>query len=164
MKFANRDRETGMTFSEVLVAVLLLGSFFPCIFEVNSVCLRFINAAKQSVAALDSAHDRCESLRNLNFSDLTNASSVQNLMAAPPNASDFCKNATEVVKISAYPVPNGVTQFTRMPDGTVTNNSVATDLGATLVQVDVTTSWNMALGGRARSEQAITIISNGSKK
>ncbi len=153
-----------MTLPEVLVAVLLLGSFYPCIFEVNSVCLRLINAAKQSMAALDSVHDRCESLRNLNFIDLTNVSSVQSLLAAPANASDFCNRATEVVKISAYPTPNGVTQFTRKPDGTVTKDSVATDLGSTLVQVDVTTSWSMAFGGRPRSEEAITMISNGSKK
>jgi hypothetical protein len=37
------------------------------------------------------------------------------------------------------------------------------DLGKTLVQVDVSTIWNMTLGGRARSEQTSTIISNGSK-
>jgi hypothetical protein len=164
MKFPSHSSEAGMGMPEVLVAVLLLGFFFPCIFEVNSICLRFIDAAKQSMAALDSVHDRCESLRNLNFTDLTNISPVRSLVTAPANGSDFCKIATEVVKISAYPTPNGVTQFTRKPDGTVTNDSVATDLGTQLVQVDVTTSWNMAFGGRPRSEEAITIISNGSKK
>jgi len=152
-----------MTFPEVLVAVLLLGIFFSSIFEVNGVCLRLINANKQSVAALESVHDRCEILRNLSFTDLTNVSNVQNLMAIPANASDFCKNATEVVKISAYPVANGVTQFTRQPNGVVTNDSTATDLGNALVQVDVSTSW-VTLGGRARSEQTTTLISNGTKK
>jgi hypothetical protein len=69
-----------------------------------------------------------------------------------------------VVTIKAYPTANGVSQFTRTPDGTVTINSVATDLGSTLVQVDVSTSWTMSLGQRARSEQTSTIISNGTKK
>ena len=154
---------TAMTFPEVLVAVLLLAIFCASVFELNAVCLRYIDASKESVAALQSVHDRCEVLRNLSFSDLTTQSTVQSLLANPPNGSDFCKKTTEVIKISAYPTASGVTQFTRTPDGTVSNNSTATDLGTSLVQVDVSTSWNM-LGGRARSEQTSTIISNGTKK
>jgi Tfp pilus assembly protein PilV len=152
-----------MTFPEVLVAVLLLAIFCASIFELNAVCLRYIDASKESVAALQSVHDRCEVLRNLAFTDLTTTSTVQSLLATPPNGSDFCKKATEIVKISAYPTANGITQFTRTPDGTVTNNLTATNLGTSLVQVDVSTSWNM-LGGRARSETTSTIISNGTKK
>ena len=154
---------SAMTFPEVLVAVLLLAIFCASVFELNAVCLRYIDASKESVAALQSVHDRCEVLRNLSFSDLTTQSTVHSLLANPPNGSDFCKKTTEVIKISAYPTASGVTQFTRTPDGTVSNNSTATDLGTSLVQVDVSTSWNM-LGGRARSEQTSTIISNGTKK
>lgn len=154
----------GTTFPEILVAVLLFAAFCGSIFELNAVCLRYIDATKESVAALESVHDRCEVLRNLAFSDLTTTSYVQNLLAAPANSADFCKKATEVVTLRAYPTANGVTQFTRTPDGTVTTNSIATDLGSTLVQVDVSTSWNMTLGGRTRSEQTTTIISNGTKK
>jgi Tfp pilus assembly protein PilV len=152
-----------MTFPEVLVAVVLLATFCASIFELNAVCLRYIDASKESVAALQSVHDRCEVLRNLAFTDLTTKSYIQSLLATPANGSDFCKKATEVVKISAYPTANGVTQFTRTPDGAVANNLTATDLGTSLVQVDVSTSWNM-LGGRARSETTSTIISNGTKK
>jgi hypothetical protein len=145
------------------VAILLLAIFCASVFELNAVCLRYIDASKESIAALQSVHDRCEVLRNLSFTDLTTKTTVQSLLAAAPNASDFCKKTTEVVKLSAYPTPNGVTQFTRNPDGTVSNDSTATDLGTSLVQVDISTSWNM-LGGRARSEQTSTIISNGTKK
>ena len=152
-----------MTLPEVLVAVVLLAIFCASVFELNAVCLRYIDASKESVAALQSVHDRCEVMRNLAFSDLTSTSYIQSLLASPVNGSDFCKKATEVVKISAYPTPNGVTQFTRTADGTVTKDATATNLGSTLVQVDVSTSWNM-LGGRARSEQTSTIISNGTKK
>jgi len=165
MKFpAGRRSTTAMTLPEVLVALLLLGLFLPSVFAVNGVCLRLINATKESTAALQSLHDRCETLRNLAFTDLVSASQVQSLMATAANASDFCKNATEVVKISAYPVANGVTQFTRSPNGSVTNDSTATDLGSTLVQVTVSSSWNATFGGRARSEETSTIISNGTKK
>ena len=152
-----------MTFPEVLVAVLLLAIFCASVFELNAVCLRYIDASKESIAALQSVHDRSEVLRNLSFTDLTTKSYVQSLLATPANGSEFCKKATEVVKISAYPTANGVTQFTRTPDGIVANNLTATGLGTSLVQVDISTSWNM-LGGRARSEQTSTIISNGTKK
>jgi Tfp pilus assembly protein PilV len=163
MKLRPKQPTDAMTFPEVLVAVLLLAIFCASIFELNAVCLRYINASKESIAALQSVHDRCEVLRNLAFADLTTTSTVQSLLATPPNGSDFCKKTTEVVKISAYPTASGVTQFTRTPDGVVNNDSTATDLGTSLVQVDVSTSWNM-LGGRARSETTSTIISNGTKK
>src|SRR5947209_20187903 len=120
-----------------MLAVLLVATFFASIFELNAVCLRYIDATKESVAALQSVHDRCEKLRNVAFPDLTTTSFVQNLMAAPANSSDFCKKAAEVVKISAFPTANGVTQFTRTPQGTITLDSTAADLGTSLVQVDV---------------------------
>ena len=164
MKFITSQREAAITLPEALIALLLLGLFLPSVFAVNGVCLRLINATKESTAALQSVHDRCETLRNLAFTDLISTSQVQSLMATPANASDFCKNAAEVVTMSAYPTATGVTQFTRSPGGSVTTNSVATSLGSTLVQVTVSTSWNAMFGGGARSEETTTIISNGTKK
>jgi hypothetical protein len=155
---------SGTTFPEILVAVLLFAGFSGSIFELNAVCLRYIDASKESVSALESVNDRCETLRNLAFSDLTTTSYVQNLLSTPANGSGFSQKATETVTLKAYPVANGLTQFTRTPNGTVTTNSVATDLGTTLVQMDVSTSWNMALNNRPRSEQTTTIVSNGTKK
>jgi len=149
---------------EALIAAVLLAVFFASIFELNAVCLRYIDASKESVAGLQLAQDRSETLRNLAFDDLTNTSYLQSLLSAPANASEFAKKATEVVTISAYPTANGLTQFTRSPNGTVTTNSTASSLGTTLVQVDVATSWMMTLGSRARSEQITSIISNGTKK
>ena len=152
-----------MTFPEVLVSILLMAIFCGSIFELNAVCLRYIDSSKEAVAALQMVHDRAEVLRNLSFSDLTTAATVQSLLATPANSSDFCKKATETVTMSAYPTPSGFTTFTRTPDGTVTISPTASSLGTTLVQVDVSTSWSM-LGGRPRSEQTSTIISNGTKK
>lgn len=155
----------GLTIPEVMVATLILVVFFASVFELNAVCLRYINASKENVAALQSVQDRAEVLRNLAFSDLVDQAKLQTLLITPPNGSDFgSAKATEVVKLSAYPTANGVTQLTRMPNGAVTINSTATDLGNTLVQVEITTSWTMTLGGRPRSEQITTIVSNGTKK
>src|SRR5882724_1164985 len=125
MRFRPKQPTAAMTFPEVLVAVLLLAIFCASVFELNAVCLRYIDASKESIAALQGVHDRCEVLRNVAFTDLTTQSYVQSLLATPPNGSEFCKKTTEVVKISAYPTANGVTQFTRSPGGTVPNNSSA---------------------------------------
>ena len=164
-RFSRGNRaESGTTLVEVMVAAVLIAVFFASIFELNAMCLRFIDAGKESLAALQSVQDRGEVLRNLAFSDLTTTSVVQTLMATPANAAPFAQKATEVVKISKYPTPNGVTQFTRTPDGTVTNDSVATDLGTQLVKVDIAVTWTMTVGGRTRTEQTSSILSNGTKK
>ena len=164
MKQPITRQNSGTTLAEALVGIVLLATFFASVFELNAVCLRYIDATKESVAALQSVQDRAEMIRNLAFTDLTKTDVVQTLMAAPPNAAPFGQKATEIVKISAFPTPNGVTQFTRLPNGTVTTNSVATDLGKELVKVEVNVAWTMTLGGRARTEQTTNILSNGSKK
>ena len=164
MKRPTNRQIRGTTLPEALVGMVLLATFFASVFELNAVCLRYINATKESVAALQSVQDRAEMLRNLAFTDLTKTEAVQALMANPPNAAPFGQKATETVKISAFPTANGVTQFTRSPTGVVTTNSVATDLGKELVKVEVNVAWTMALGGRARTEQTTNILSNGSKK
>jgi type II secretory pathway component PulJ len=164
VKLSPKCHTSGTTLVEVLVATLLLASFFASLFEANAVCLRFIAASKQSVAAIEAVQARAEVFRNLAFSDLTTTSFVQNLLATAANTSDFAKSATEVVKISAYPAANGVTQITRAMGGTVNLNSTATSLGSTLVKVDISQSWTAVFGGRQRTEQTSLIISNGTKK
>ena len=168
---ANRSNhgEDGFTLVEVIVAAMLVAVFFVSIFELNAMCLRYNDASKESLAALQSVQDRTEALRNLAFSDLTTTSFVRNNVMPANYTPDhtpalFSKKATEVVKITQYPTANGVTQFTRLPNGTVTTDSVATSLGTGLVRVDVSVSWNMTLGGRARTEQTSCIVSNGTKK
>src|SRR2546428_12817602 len=154
----------GTTLAEVLTAVLLLAVFFTSIFELVAVCLHYIDSSKESIAALQLVHDRSEVFRNLAFTDLTSTAFLQVILSSPANGSDFAKKATEVIKLSQYPTANGTTQLTRTGTGIVTINSVATDLGILLVQVDVSVSWNMAFGGRTRVARVISIISNGTKK
>jgi hypothetical protein len=163
-RISTRSPQVGTTFSEVLIAILLLAFFFVSIFELNAICLRYIDASKESVAAMQLVQDRSEVLRNLAFRDLTSTSYLQNLLSSPANGSDFARNITEIVKVSQYPAASGVTQLTRSPNGTVTTDSTATNLGSGLVRVDVLAAWNMTFGGRPRSTEITSIISNGTKK
>jgi hypothetical protein len=164
VKLTPKSPSSGTTLVEILVAAVLLASFFASLFEANALCLRFIAASKQSVGAIEVVQARAEVFRNLRFTDLTTTSYVQNLLATAANTSDFAKSATEVVKISAYPTANGITQMTRATNGTVSLDSTATSLGSTLVKVDISQSWTAVLGGRQRTEQTSLIISNGTKK
>jgi Tfp pilus assembly protein PilV len=159
-----KPHQSGTTLSEILIAVILLAFFFMSIFELNAICLRYIDASKESVAAMQLVQDRSEVLRNLAFTDLTSTASLQSLLGSPANGTDLAKKITEVVKVSQYPTANGVTQLTRSGNGSVTTDSIATALGKTLVQVDVSATWNMTLGGRPRSTQVTSIVSNGTKK
>jgi prepilin-type N-terminal cleavage/methylation domain-containing protein len=159
---ANTSKQ-GLTLPEVMVAVALAALFFITLFELNAMCLRCIDSSKEALSAIQSVQDRSEVLRNLAFTDLTSSSYLQNLMATAANAAPFSQKATETVSISKYPTPNGVSTFTRSPNGTVTINSVATDFGD-IVKIDVSVSWTMTVGARSRTEQTSSIVSNGTKK
>jgi Tfp pilus assembly protein PilV len=164
MNKIRRALNAANTLPEVLVAILLVAIFFASIFELNAVCLRYIEASKEAAAGIAAVQDRTEVVRNLAFADMTSSTYMQNMLATPANGSDLANRATEVVKLQAYPTADGVTQFTRVAGGSVTRNFVANSLGNTLVQVDVSFTWPATFGGRSRTEQTTTIISNGQKK
>ena len=174
--------DDGFTLVEVMVATMLVAIFFVSIFELNAMCLRYIDTSKESLAALQSVQDRSEALRNRAFYDLTRTTCdpcdpvppattcvttpcVHDLMATAANQASFSQKATEIVTISNYPpTASGVTKFTRSPDGSVATNRLRTDSVTDLVKVDVSVSWRMTMGGRARTEQTSCIVSNGTKK
>ncbi len=165
----------GTTLVEALVAAGLAVGFFTSIFELNGVCLRYIKSSKSNVAALQGVQDRLEQLRNLSFSSLATASSVQSLMATPANGSEFlARSPTEVVTLTGYQTTANYfagtadatkTQITLSPGaGSATINSTDSNLStAVLVKVNVAYTWN-DLGGRSKSESSETIISAGTKK
>jgi len=164
--------QSGTTLVETAVAATLIAVFFATIFELNAVCLHYIDASKESVAALQGVQDRVEALRNLAFTDLTNATFVQNLMATPANGSDFAKTKPQEVVIiypydtvhKTYDNTNKI-KITRLP-GAIVTPSINLNLlpsGTNVVEVKVTYTWSM-LGGRSGSEQTETIISSGTKK
>ena len=180
----SKKHEHAYSLVEVMVAAILTAVFFASLFELNAMCLRFIDSSKESLAALQGVQDRLEALRNRNFVDLTRTDCspcvpvppattcvttpcVQTLMATAANQSPFLKypSVQEVVTISDYPA--GLTRtYTRDYAGTVTaaTSGAATIPGAQMAKVDVSISWTTKVGGRARTEQTSCIVANGSKK
>jgi hypothetical protein len=182
-------REAGATLIEILVAAALVACFFVTIFEVNAFCLRYIDASKECVNAVQGVQDRIEGLRNLDFNNLISPTYMTTAQPAPTgtpaaprpvslnypsNTSDFAARVTEVVTISGYPsgtpLPGGTPSitYTRAPGSQVTptfSPSPAPDFSSmTMVKVKVQYTWNAVLGRRQQSEETETLISAGTKK
>ena len=160
---------SGATLIELMVTAMVLAGFFSMLFEVNAVCLRYINASKENMGSLEGVHDRLESLRSLNFSDLTTQSYMTTLLTSPANNSDMAKKVQETVTLSAYPVVAGgpTITYTRAA-GASSAPSVSASGGSLgsggIVRADVTYTWTLALGGRQQAEMTSTLISDGTKK
>src|SRR5437660_841216 len=120
--------QAGNTLAETLVAATLVAAFFAAIFEVNAVCLRYIDASKECVAAVQGVQDRVEGLRNLAFTDLTSPNYMMISQPTPSpsgprpislfypsNSSDFAARVTvtESVTVSAYPSGSPSITYTR---------------------------------------------------
>ena len=112
----SKDGEDGFALVEVMIAAILAAIFFASRFELNAMCLRYIDSSKESLAALQSVQDRAEALRNRAFIDLTRTycspcmpvspattcvtiPCVHDLMAAAANPAPIAQRFTEVVTI-----------------------------------------------------------------
>jgi hypothetical protein len=153
-----------------MISVALIVGFFAAIFEVNGACLRYINATKENIAAIQGVQDRLEQMRSMAFTDLASAATMTTTLTTPSNGSDFTlSQVTETVTLTNYPSGTPVVTFTRAPGASVTP-SVSWTGGtsfpdtATMVKANVRYNWTMSLGERARSEETETIISTGVKR
>ncbi|HEV3408731.1 MAG TPA: hypothetical protein VG095_00425 [Chthoniobacterales bacterium] len=171
---ARRAHIAGTSLPELMISVLLLGAFFASIFEVNAVCLRYISASKENVAAIQGVQDRLETLRNLTYTNLVDKDFLKNTMlASAANSSEFGKKMTETITVTAYDTdsnpggptgsgivvrkaPGAAAQFVGTPDPNVAS--------AQTVLVEVQYDWQMTFGQRARTERTASIVSNGVKK
>ncbi|MDQ6908007.1 MAG: hypothetical protein M3176_14385 [Chloroflexota bacterium] len=139
---------------------MILAVFFSGIFEVSGVCLRYISASKENIAAIECVQDRLEQLRNLDFASLTNPTFLAAIPArpaaspapsppqrrnltTPANESELARYATEEVTISTFNGLSATTpqvKFTR-PAGAKIDPNPFSD-----TDVIPTTAW---IGGTA---------------
>jgi hypothetical protein len=153
-----------------MISVVLIVSFFAAIFEVNGACLRYINATKENIAAIQGVQDRLETLRAMAFTDLTSATKMTTTLTTPSNGADFTiGKVTETVTLTNYPSGTPTVTFTRTPGATVTpavswSGGASFPATTTLIKANVRYNWTMTLGQRPRSEETETIISTGVKR
>jgi hypothetical protein len=162
--------EQGDTFPELMISVVLIVGFFAAIFEVNGACLRYINATKENVAAIQGVQDRLETLRSMAFTDLTSAAKMTTTLTPPSNGSDFAlTKVTETVTLTSYPTGTPSVTFTRAPGASVPPTIIwsggsSFPATTTMLKTNVRYNWTMTLGQRDRSEETETIISTGVKR
>ena len=152
-----------------MTAVMLLTGFFASIYELNATCLRFVNASKENVAAIQGVQDRIETLRSLAFTDLTTASYIMTLLTTPSNTAPLAQRVVETVTISDYPSGSPNVTYTRAAGVSVTPTAAwsgGTSFGSStnMVRVKVRYDWTATFGQRARSEETECLISGGTKK
>lgn len=162
-------RNAGTTLAEVMISTMLVAGFFSTIFELNAVCLRYINASKENVAAIQGVQDRLETLRNLAFTDLITESSMTTLLTTPSNSASLAQRAVETVKLSDYPSGSPSVTYSRAAGVSVTptvswSGGAAFPSTTNMVRAAVTYSWSVTFGGRARTETTESLIANGVKK
>jgi hypothetical protein len=156
---------------DVLCAVLVIGVGLATLFAANTRAMSMLRSAKQAAVASKCLQQRIEQIRNYNWTQVTDAQSMQDLYGVPPLPSIELPGFWEQVTISAYtpPVPPAPAptpappylQVTRSNAGTVAlaqDNPSLVD-GAT-VRVDVQINWPNANGG-TRTRETSVIISNG---
>lgn len=155
MRRTRNTNEAGATLPELMMTALVMAVFFASIFEVGAVCLRYISATKENVAAIECVEDRLEQLRALDFSDLTNPTFLavapakpaaspspsppqRRNLTTPSNSSELAQQATETVRISTFSGTTATTPrvtFTRGPGAKIS----ATPFSDT--DVTPTTTW-----------------------
>jgi len=170
MQFRLQRRfEGGFTLTEVMTSVMLLATFFGSIYELNTLCFRYVNASKENVAAIQGVQDRLETLRSLAFSDLTSASYLTTLLTTPSNSAPLAQRVVETVTVSDYPNGSPAVTYSRAAGANVTPTTTwtgGTSFGSAtnMVKVNVRYNWTTTFGGRARSEETESLIAGGIKK
>src|SRR6266853_2115855 len=126
---ARARSESAFTFAEVLVTVGIVTAFLSTAFLVNARLLQNLKAQKETIGATQSFQERMEQIRSISFSNVADATYLQNnIFNADTLSSAAIPGAAEQVTVSVYP-DDGLTpiQMTRQ-NGVLTVNSSSVKL------------------------------------
>lgn len=165
-------RARGFTLIDVLAAVLLIGFGVTALITANGREMAMLKSVKQAAVASKCLQQRIEQIRTLNWTQVTDSQSMQDLYSTPPLPSVELPGFAEQATISALipaatsnsitPAPVGpFLQVSRSAAGTVALVSDNPDLvSGPEVRVDVQITWP-GPGGTSRMRQTSVIVANG---
>jgi hypothetical protein len=167
-----RSHSAAFTFIDVIAAVLVIGLAFGGIFAANSRALSMVKSAKQAAVASKCLQQRIEQIRNYNWTQVTDASALQDLYTVPPLPSVELPGFSERLTVSPFTpaasgsasaAPSGtLLQITRATDGAISLVSDNPDLfNQRLVRVDVRIAWPGPGGGQRIRETSVVIANGG---
>lgn len=171
--YHSRSVTGGFSLVDVMGAVLVIGIALAALVTTNGRAMTMLKSAKQAAVASKCLQQRIEQLRNYNWTEVTDAQSLQDLYAAPPLPSVELPGFSEKVTVAAFvpatssdlTAPAPVAPFlvvTRAVNGTVALVSDAPDLiDGTAVRVDVQISWPGPQGGTRMRETSVVIANGG---
>src|SRR4051794_39142313 len=93
------NRIAGFAMVDVLAAVLVIGISLTALFGANSRAMGMLKSAKQAAVASKCLQQRIEQIRNYNWTQVTDAQSIQDLYATPPLPSSELPGFSEQVTI-----------------------------------------------------------------
>jgi len=176
-----RAASGGFTVVETAVAGALLTLFLASLFSLNSLAVRMLHSATETVNASQELQTRVEQVRLANWLQITNSASFCALMAgqltdAAIDTGAMLPGMVEYITVAPVNLPAGKVVNLTPTSGTPTappggfvvtcsgyNATAATDSGAAtlpdqeVVQVNITITWPS--WGRQRTRSACTLVS-----
>lgn len=174
----NRRIPNGFTLIDVMGSVLIIALAVTGVIFANGRAMSTLKAAKQAAVASKCLQQRIEQIRTYNYTEVTDATAMQNLYASPPLPSVELTGFSEQVTVSAFnpstaaatsgtPWPASAApvapyiQITRDSSGAVTLVSDnKTLVSGPEVRVDVQISWP-GPNGVTRMRQTSVVVANG---
>jgi hypothetical protein len=148
---SQRSRVSGTSLVDVMFAISLVSFASASLFLLYSSALQLMQLQADTQAATLCLQERAEQMRGLNQAQLEDAPSLQGVLATLPSSAQALPGLTEDITVSAYPAVAGATlHVRRTPPGaavTVTQPSGSSLAAATVVRVDLRTTWT----GRGRT-------------
>ena len=157
---------------DVLGAMLIIGLGLAGLMAANSRAAVILKSSKQAAVASKCLQQRIEQLRTINWTEVTDAQSLQDLYSNPPLPSIELPGFSEKITVSGFtpatssdatsPAPAAPFLIvTRAAGGTVTLVSDAPDLiDGTAVRVDVQITWP-GPQNNSRMRETSVVIANG---
>ncbi len=160
---SRRASARGFTFIDVMGAALIVALFLSGTFYGNSRALNMLRASKETIIASKILQQRMEQVRASNWTEVTDAISMQATYATAADASVGLNGVIETLTISIFPSVSGTNiKISRSTAGlatVVTDNPNLVDGNA--VRVDARVTWTGTPGGITRVREMSTIVANG---
>ncbi len=148
----------GFTYIEAMVAVAIVAIFFGALYALNAQALYVLNAGRQAAAAGQSSQDRLEQFRSCTWSQLTDASYIQNSILNGSTISGYnIGGSTETVTLNAYPTATTPTRVVRTNNAASTTSTNTNLVNGDMVRIDVSLTWG-PVGARQRTQSVSSVI------
>ena len=138
--------------------------FVTGLFALNSRALQNLKSTRETAAANQVLLERFESVRRLQWSQLTSSSGIQTLLGTAARAEGTLPRLQQEMIVAAYPASSTTMplQVTRASTGVTTVNSTNSALtNSSAVSVLLRLTWKGANSGATRTRENTMVVAKG---